>query len=1448
MFYPLPLFSLSCFPCSPHFHSNTSTTIASIYWIVSNLQLVAIEGTIPDSIGELTSLETLRLDIDVGALVRRETSMRTSIPDSLQNLPNLKELYLQLMDVTGVIPPRLGSSNLHRFVLISASSSQLLSISGVLPETILSGGSLHTLVLEQTSLTVITPYDGPLGQIVLLSNNPFLNFNLQRRHFSAIQTLSIRQCQGITGSVVINATQLQSLRIQSDSLTWSIAPDFWKEARNLEHLDVNMPLLSGSFWNGPRGDTSLVPELPRLQSIKIVSAPHFRGTIPSDLANRTSLQYLILDLTGVKGPLPSPFGSPNLVQLKISGASNLGLLPASIVTMPNLYTFVISTSGLNGTLPPWIETLTSTQLVLTGNQLEGSLPRARCELCRLNDNRFSGEIPFELAASANRLELQNNNLGPNIGPVDIFTHLLDGNNRTIPLELDLSHNSFRSPLPEVIDPGTLPDSYHRLLVSHNQFYGSIPKSWQHYSIDASHNNLSGSVSSFLLDCTGESIILNDNRFNGAIPAHSRSNRTIELRLDNNDLSGSLHMVWPSLALFSASGNRLSGIIGKTFIKSVISSNNLMILDLSRNQLTCFDSEPVSLMAYVGNLKSLNLANNAFSCIFSPQLDYEKRTSVSPLMTLDLSNNSFTGVFQPSRLDSLVVLNISHNKFSGIANLANTVLKAITQIDISFNQFQNDVSDFDDHPFLFSLNARNNALTGALKMENMPKLATIDLSSNALDVKPSLKNIGLHFSRFALKSLSIKNNPMMPRIDRFDTPDTGLNRSDLVFQAKFFEGVLCHSLTFFGLEGTTFEFDDGLFYFKQCDCDENHFGAPPGQCQICPSMVDADTGVVSGIEHCGGESLRLTSNSFLIETSGSGGNDQIPSDLKPLKFESETCLVLPEQILTQTSNCQGLTLTVEDMSNETFLTSRMSQQCSPGSSGRLCSRCLCDVTDIGSSCYYEKALRCTKCSRVLAPRQYFPMAGVFLVLLIILLSIIFLLVLRSKRVQRTVPWEKVRWTKRSFYRVLFLFSLGNISILIKFGQILLELTHWDAYALARALKLMNLNGDSLGLTCLFPFLSDPMIGLAVKLYLPILALLVVLLCIGLAELGSNFLARFSAYRLSSRAHPRSLHGHLHSPDTIDFDPSQGGWDTTDEDMGISSKTALIQNGWTSVDVHAEDGVYASRIVEYPTIALLTTVLISVVRFVYFSTALSAHEYLFSVYDTRTKHKYVQSYPYLRTDEAKTQIWMSVPIIILFDAVLPLGFILLCLFGRNKIKHPRTAPYFGSLFAQFTSQCYWWEIVIIFQKLSIALVLRGIPASNALQVTLIVTVLAGTQLLQVAMQPWRRKSENLLDSAGPLILIGALLAARSGHLYNSYPAVYYVIAVSFAYLTVSIIVIGYQAITGRTDYEKQLASLQSQDVTDSSMEEDEYKQIKQSALQSLSSYVTDGDGSENERDGS
>lgn len=215
--------------------------------------------------------------------------------------------------------------------------------------------------------------------------------------------------------------------------------------------------------------------------------------------------------------------------------------------------------------------------------------------------------------------------------------------------------------------------------------------------------------------------------------------------------------------------------------------------------------------------------------------------------------------------------------------------------------------------------------------------------------------------------------------------------------------------------------------------------------------------------------------------------------------------------------------------------------------------------------------------------------------------------------------------------------------------------------------------------------------------------------------------------------------------------------------------------------------------YPTGALMTSLTYTVFKFLYFGTALAAHQYLFPVTQYASGHKYSMYKPYLSYAASKPLILLSGPMIVYADLIVPIMFTIHCFLHRKQLGTWRLKIYYGTLFDNYSEKCFWWEIINFFKKLSVALILRGIPSNNAIQSALILSILAGIMVIQQKLNPWRRKSENLLDGLSSLVLIGALLATRPSNLTFTAAVSWYAFALSIAFAIGCVVFIIYETLT-------------------------------------------------------
>lgn len=252
-----------------------------------------------------------------------------------------------------------------------------------------------------------------------------------------------------------------------------------------------------------------------------------------------------------------------------------------------------------------------TELVLSGNQLRGSIPSELDHLGELTRlylcfNQLSGSIPPELS---------------HLGELQL---------------LYLCYNELSGGIPPGL--GTLTDLTY-LDLENNLLGGSIPpelgKLGKLQNLNLSSNRLDGSIPADFGQM-GElrELWLAGNRLSGAIPPELARLRKLQaLKLSSNQLSGSIP---PELGQLSA----------------------LWLLGLSNNQLS--GSIPPEL-GQLTNLRNLLLASNQLSGSIPPELG-----QLNKLVELDLSYNHLTGTTPPqlSNISSLRILKLSGNQVSG----------------------------------------------------------------------------------------------------------------------------------------------------------------------------------------------------------------------------------------------------------------------------------------------------------------------------------------------------------------------------------------------------------------------------------------------------------------------------------------------------------------------------------------------------------------------------------------------------------------------------------------------------------------------------------------------------------------------------------------------------------------------------------------------------------------
>ena len=720
-----------------------------------------LTGTIPAELGNLASLRKLNLD---------DNQLSGAIPAELGNLASLQGLYLRNNQLSGAIPTELG--NLSSLTELGLTNNQL---TGPIPAELGNLASLTELGLTNNQLTGDIPTElGNLTSLrwLYLQNNQltgtipqsFTNLMLERFEFNgnpslcaqadaAIQTWlsGIGEVKGPncspSGMSSADREALVALYNATGGENWA----------NNENWLSDEPL---GTWNGVSVSDGRVTGLN-------LGANQLTGTIPAELGNLASLEWLHLWNNQLTGAIPSELGNlSSLTVLNLGGNQLTGTIPPELGNLTKLTRLTLSGNrqyspemrtyegGLTGAIPAELGNLSSLQeLRLWGNQLTGAIPAELGNLASLTElhlgaNQLTGAIPAEL------------------GNLTSLTRLVLGSNQltgAIPAELgNLTSLQFLS-LPGNQLTGTIPmelgdlTSLTRLFLNINQLTGAIPAELGNLSslsdLWLSSNQLTGPIPAELSNLTSlQSLNLNRNQLTGPIPSWLGSLTSLtRMELGANQLTGPIPPELGNLASLSTlwlADNQLTGPI-PPWLGSL---SGLTRLSLSRNQLT----GPIP--AELGNLSSLSwlvLSDNQLTGPIPAWLG-----SLTSLRVLELGNDQLTGTIptELGDLSSLQVLILSNNQLTGtipteLGNLASLFslvlsdnqltgpippelgsLTSLQVLNLSDNQLSGSIpAELGNLARLIQLGLGNNQLTGPIPPElgSLPRLTALNLSDNQL---------------------------------------------------------------------------------------------------------------------------------------------------------------------------------------------------------------------------------------------------------------------------------------------------------------------------------------------------------------------------------------------------------------------------------------------------------------------------------------------------------------------------------------------------------------------------------------------------------------------------------------------------------------------------------------------------------------------------------------------
>ena len=258
--------------------------------------------------------------------------------------------------MTGEIPAELGT--LTNLTKLSLSNNQL---SGVVPQALV-------------GLTML--------DLFYFYNNPDLCAPVD----AAFQTW-LQEIPTVRGSSCAPADSLED-RAVLVKLHGATGGDGWENSANwLSDRPVRE-------WHGVVSDAS-----GRVTGL-FLHENQLSGTIPSELGNLSSLEWLSLWGNELTGEIPPELGDlTNLEELRLTRNLLTGEIPPELARLAGLEILGLGGNQLTGTIPTWLGSLTDLEeLYLWGNQLTGEIPAELGHLTNLtvlylSGNQLTGCVP-----------------------------------------------------------------------------------------------------------------------------------------------------------------------------------------------------------------------------------------------------------------------------------------------------------------------------------------------------------------------------------------------------------------------------------------------------------------------------------------------------------------------------------------------------------------------------------------------------------------------------------------------------------------------------------------------------------------------------------------------------------------------------------------------------------------------------------------------------------------------------------------------------------------------------------------------------------------------------------------------------------------------------------------------------------------------------------------------
>ncbi|XP_019164383.1 PREDICTED: receptor-like protein 12 [Ipomoea nil] len=508
-----------------------------------------------------------------------------------------------------------------------------------------------------------------------------------------------------------------------------------------------------------------------------LSTTFLSGTIPSEISQLSKLVSLDLSYNFEGNNSSDLLFLHNLTKLEVFSMVGTGLsctIPRNI-SAPLRY-LDLSLNNIFGSIPESIFQLPKLELLILFRnwELVGSLPKLgwNCnqtlQVLDLSFTNISGELPNSISnlRSLKYFILRESSFS------DFIPETI-GNLTNLNV-MDFEGNEFSGSVPLKISNL---NQLTRLDLSNNHFEGEIQDIFSNFqqltNLHLTGNNFYGRFPSSIVNLTQlEFLDLSENSQIGPLPSVATGLQKLQyLYLYENTLNGTIPP-WvfsiPSLVYLKLEQNQFTGSLPEISCKS-----SLQLVDLSKNQLDGLIPDSISKLLHV---EYLFLASNNFSGAIPPSV-----FCIPSLLNLDLSQNQFTeNLPEISCKSSLISVDLSNNQLDGFIPHSISNLLHATVLNFASNNFSGEVA------------------TGIFL--SIKDLAVLNFQSNHLQGPLDIAICNLT----ALEFLILKNNKLNGTIPQclgehhnLSVLDLGMNNFNWIFPTMFGKG---NSLTTIALNG------------------------------------------------------------------------------------------------------------------------------------------------------------------------------------------------------------------------------------------------------------------------------------------------------------------------------------------------------------------------------------------------------------------------------------------------------------------------------------------------------------------------------------------------------------------------------------------------------------------------------------------------------------------------